>query len=207
MRSRTSTVMPYRSTPAATSKMASSMTRMGMSPALADWHCSTRRSRMTNNAAEAHVARRRVHRLWMTRSRAVSTAVIRHAQVRSALKHLARNSDVGRAGVIARLLVATSRNPRDTAGLGDIGLIRPDAIGAAWDPDHGREGRVLRGRTLRSPRRNSIMLCHRPSSSSGSSSSRLTKVPTQLGRPRLLRRQPIAVAPSRIDHRPSLTFA
>jgi hypothetical protein len=47
---------------------------------------------------------RGVHRLRMTRGRAVTAAVIRRTKVRAALQDLTRNLDFGLAGVVARVL-------------------------------------------------------------------------------------------------------
>src|SRR5215472_9720692 len=84
---------------------------------------SAHRARLTNNAAEADMARRGVHRLRMTCCRAVTTAVIRRAQMRAALQHFARNPYFGLARVIARILAAAARVDRDAAGLLGIGLV------------------------------------------------------------------------------------
>ena len=70
------------------------------------------------------MARRCVHRLWMTRGRTVAAAVIRRAQVRAAFKHLARNPDVGHAGIVARL-------PRGHRA-GSPGYSRPWGIGLVF---------------------------------------------------------------------------
>src|SRR5712671_3250894 len=65
--------------------------------------------RLANNTAETHMARRGVHRLRMTRGRAVTAAVIWRTQVRTALEYLARNLNFGLAGVVARNLAAAPR--------------------------------------------------------------------------------------------------
>ena len=49
----------------------------------------------------------------MTCGRAISAAIIRRTQMRAALKHLARNLDLGHAGVVARVL----RPPRGFSGI------------------------------------------------------------------------------------------
>src|SRR5690349_23126995 len=84
---------------------------------------SSRGCRLSNDAAETHMARRGVHRLGMTRGRAVTAAVIRRTQVRAALQHLTRNLDFGLAGVVARVLTTAPRILRDAAGRVGIGLV------------------------------------------------------------------------------------
>src|ERR1700740_2989013 len=86
-------------------------------------HCSSRRSRLTSDATKTDMARRGVDRLRMTRSRAVAAAVIRRAQVRAALQHLARNPDFGLAGVVARILTTAPRIDRDAARLVSVGFV------------------------------------------------------------------------------------
>src|SRR5262245_34580427 len=55
----------------------------------------------SDHTSEADVARRRIDRLGMARGRPVAAAIVGRAQVRAALEHLARNPDVGLAGVEA----------------------------------------------------------------------------------------------------------
>src|SRR5215469_437172 len=57
-----------------------------------------------DDAAEADVARRGVDGLGVTRRRTVATAVVRSAQMRAALQHLARNADVRLAAVVTTIL-------------------------------------------------------------------------------------------------------
>ena len=78
---------------------------------------SSRRPRLTNDATEPDMARRGVHRLRMTRSRAVATAVIWRTQVRAAFQHLARNLDFGLTEVVARIFTTAPRIDRNAAGL------------------------------------------------------------------------------------------
>src|SRR4051794_32176281 len=55
--------------------------------------------------------------------RPVATAIVRRAQIRSALDDSSRESDVGLAGVEASVLTATARIFRNTAGLRRVGLM------------------------------------------------------------------------------------
>src|SRR5215469_2626773 len=75
----------------------------------------------TDNAAKADMAGRGVDRVCVPRRRAVAPAVIRRAQMRAALQHLARNRNVGLARVVACFPVAALRVLRDAAGLVRIG--------------------------------------------------------------------------------------
>src|SRR5215218_9496219 len=76
-----------------------------------------------DDAAEADVARRRIHRLRMARGGAVAAAVARRAQVRAALDHLARDPDLRLARVVATGLAPTARVLRDAAGLRRVGFV------------------------------------------------------------------------------------
>src|SRR5580692_4371111 len=51
----------------------------------------------------------------MARCRAVASAVVRSAQMRAALEYLAGNTDIGLAGVVARLLCCAARVLRRAA--------------------------------------------------------------------------------------------
>src|ERR1700730_18340581 len=84
---------------------------------------SSGRPRLTQDAAETNMARRGVHRLGMTRGRAVAAAVIRRTEVRAALQHLTRNHDFGLAGVVARFLTTAPRIRWDVAGLVSVGFV------------------------------------------------------------------------------------
>src|SRR5262249_56656037 len=72
-------------------------------------------TRSTNETAKADMARRGVHRFRMTRGRAVTAAVIRRTQMRTALQHLARNPDIRLARIVARILMTPPRIGRDAA--------------------------------------------------------------------------------------------
>ena len=74
-------------------------------------------ARLTDDAAETDMAGRGVHRLRMTRRRAVAAAVIWRAQMRAALQHLTRDPDFGLARVVARILTTAPRIDRNAAGL------------------------------------------------------------------------------------------
>src|SRR6516165_3809318 len=69
------------------------------------------------------MARRGVDRLRMTGGRAVTSAIVRCAQMRAALQYLPGNSDLGLAGVVACILTAAARVDRDAAGLASVGLV------------------------------------------------------------------------------------
>src|SRR5688500_17104301 len=71
----------------------------------------------SHDAAEPHVARRRVDRLGEARGGPVAAAVVRRAQVRAALEHLAGDSDLRLAWVVAALLARPARVGRDAARL------------------------------------------------------------------------------------------
>ena len=61
----------------------------------------------------------------MTRGRTVAAAIVGRAQVRAALEHLSRNSDLRLAGVIACSLGAATRVFRDAAHLWRVGFVPP----------------------------------------------------------------------------------
>ena len=69
------------------------------------------------------MARRGVHRLRVTRGRAIAAAVIRRTKVRAALEHLTRNLDFGLAGIVAHVLTTAPRIDRDAAGLVSVGFV------------------------------------------------------------------------------------
>ena len=69
------------------------------------------------------MAGRGIDRLGMARRRPVAAAVVRRAEMRAALEHLARNFDVGLAGIVARVLAAAARIFRNAAGLRRIGFV------------------------------------------------------------------------------------
>src|SRR5690242_1616378 len=69
------------------------------------------------------MARRGVDGLGVPRGRAIAAAIIRRAEMRAALQHLARDADLGLAGVIAPLRAPATRVVRNAAGLRGIGLM------------------------------------------------------------------------------------
>src|SRR5689334_20541960 len=79
--------------------------------------CSLRPLRFAYDAAEADVARGRVDGLGVARCGPVAPAVVRRAEMRAALQHLARNADIGLAGVVALLRARPAGILRNAAGL------------------------------------------------------------------------------------------
>src|SRR5207248_2133614 len=69
------------------------------------------------------MAGRGVDRFGVARSWSIAAAVIRRAQMRAALQHLARDPDLRLAGVVARLLTPAARVLRDAAGFRGIGFM------------------------------------------------------------------------------------
>src|SRR5580693_1371845 len=61
------------------------------------------------HATESDVARGGIDRLGMTRRGTVAAAIIRRAEVRAALQHLARNPDVRQTGIVTGLFAAAAR--------------------------------------------------------------------------------------------------
>src|SRR5690606_19490507 len=64
-----------------------------------------------------------IDRLRMARGRAIAPAIVRCAQVRPALQHLAQYSDVRLSGGVALLLAAAARILRDAARLRRVGRV------------------------------------------------------------------------------------
>src|SRR3954447_10390943 len=94
IRSTTSTVMPYQRTPAAGSSTADAMTSFGRRLSVLDgWHRPLGGFRQSTNAAEPDMAHRAVDRFRVTRGRTIAAAVIRRAEVRTALEHFAGDLD------------------------------------------------------------------------------------------------------------------
>src|SRR5690242_3710359 len=85
---------------------------------------------LSNDATETDMARRGVHRLCMTRSRAVAAAVIWRTQVRATFQHLTRDLDFGLAWIVARLLATAREIDRDAAGLVGIAVVSGGKHGA-----------------------------------------------------------------------------
>src|ERR1700761_7048896 len=69
------------------------------------------------------MARGSVDWLRMTRSRPVTSAVVRRAQMRAAFDDLSWNFHIGRSGVVAVDLAATARILRDAASLHGVCLM------------------------------------------------------------------------------------
>src|SRR6516165_4240801 len=61
------------------------------------------------HTSESEVARGRIHRFRVARSRAIAAAVVRRAQVRASFDDLAGNPDLRLAGVVAPLLRPAAR--------------------------------------------------------------------------------------------------
>src|SRR3954465_345235 len=81
------------------------------------------RGRSPDHAAKPEMAGGGVDRLGMARGGPIAPAVVRRAQMRAALDHLARDLDVGLAGVVAPLLGTAARIFRHTARLRRVGLM------------------------------------------------------------------------------------
>src|SRR5215469_18812420 len=62
-----------------------------------------------DDAAKADVAGGGIDRLGVARGRPVAATVIRRTKVRATLQHLARNADVGLAGIVAAFLGCPAR--------------------------------------------------------------------------------------------------
>src|SRR5205814_9786357 len=69
------------------------------------------------------VARRRVDRLRHPRGGTIAPAIVRRAQVRAALHHLARDPDVRRAGIEALLARTAARIVDRATGLLDLSVV------------------------------------------------------------------------------------
>src|SRR5258708_2320361 len=69
------------------------------------------------------MACRSVDRLGMTRGRTIAAAIVGSAEMRAALKHLARNPDIRLTRVVARGFGSTTRIFRDAAGHRRIGFM------------------------------------------------------------------------------------
>src|ERR1700681_3451613 len=65
----------------------------------------------------------RIDRLRMARRGPVAAAIIRRAEVRSSLQHLARNPDVRQTRIVACVLAAAARILWNTARLRRIGFV------------------------------------------------------------------------------------
>src|SRR5262245_39337296 len=88
---------------------------------LAWWALGSGISLASHHAAKANVAGRCVHGLGVACSRPVAPAVVWRAQMRAALDHLAWNSDVGLARIVARSLGPSAGIFRNAASLRRIG--------------------------------------------------------------------------------------
>lgn len=76
-----------------------------------------------DNAAEPDMAGRRIDRLRMARGRPVAAAIVRCAEVRAALEHLAGNPDLRLAGIVALVFPAAAGVLRNATGLLRVGLV------------------------------------------------------------------------------------
>src|SRR6478735_11801537 len=83
----------------------------------------SRRGAPPDDAPESDMAGRSIDRLGMTRRRPISTAVIRCAQMRAALEHLARNPDLRITRVVARRLGSAARVFRNAARFRRLGFV------------------------------------------------------------------------------------
>src|SRR5882757_8238498 len=81
------------------------------------------RRRPPPHAAKPEMARRGIDRFRVPRRRAVAAAIVRRAQMRAALDHLARNPDIRLTGIVAAVFTAPSRIFRNAAGLRRIGFV------------------------------------------------------------------------------------
>src|SRR5262245_11628461 len=79
------------------------------------WRCPA--AWISHHAAKAEVACRGVDRLGMPRGGPIATAIVRRAQMRAALDHLARDFDVGKIGIVACFFPAAARIFGDAACL------------------------------------------------------------------------------------------
>src|SRR5215813_949498 len=84
---------------------------------------SSRRRCLTNDAAETDMTCRGVHRLRMTRGRAVTAAVIWCTQVRTTLQYLPRDPDFRLARVITQVFASSPRIDRNAADLVGIAVV------------------------------------------------------------------------------------
>ena len=105
------------------------------------------------------MARRGVDRLGMARGRAVAAAVVRRAEMRAALQHLARNADrAAGAGRSCRLQRRAARVLGNAAGLGRIGRVLAANTSRSSIP---RRCRSCRARRSRWPERRAPARCAR----------------------------------------------
>src|SRR6185503_3876514 len=66
---------------------------------------------------ETDMTRGRIDRFWKSGGRTIAAAVVGRTEMRPAFQHLAWNSHVGLAWIVARVLAATTWIARDAAGL------------------------------------------------------------------------------------------
>src|SRR5262249_35091303 len=78
---------------------------------------------LANDTTETDVGRGRIDRLRVARGRAIPAAVVRRAEMRTALQNLARNPDVRLAGVVARGFRPAARVLRNAARLRRVGFV------------------------------------------------------------------------------------
>src|SRR5258705_11059792 len=75
------------------------------------------------DAAESEAAGGGIFRLGVARRRTIAAAIVRRAQVRTALDHLAWNPDVGLTRVVAAILAAAARVLRNAAGFWRVSFV------------------------------------------------------------------------------------
>src|SRR5258707_12561724 len=75
------------------------------------------------DAAKPEIAGRGIYRLGVARRRTIAAAIVRRAQVRTALDHLAWNPDVGLTRVVAAILAAAARVLRNAAGFWRVSFV------------------------------------------------------------------------------------
>src|SRR5262245_64221738 len=111
------------SAPYVTTRMATVSTRSAAPRA--NWATVSSISRPGNrgprDAAEADVTRGGVHGFGEARRRPISPAIVRRAQMRAALEHLARDGDLRRARIATVFGAAAARVARNAARLHDVG--------------------------------------------------------------------------------------
>src|SRR5262249_36588253 len=85
------------------------------------------------------MACRGIDRFCMARSRTIAATIIRRAEMRAPLQHLARNPDQGQAGIVALVLAGAARILRHAARLRRVSRM-PRAVPVAGPfpdiPDH-----------------------------------------------------------------------
>src|SRR6266436_4187657 len=75
------------------------------------------------DAAKSEMAGRGIYRLGVARRRTIAAAIVRRAQMRTALDHLAWNPDVGLTRVVAAILAAAARILWNAAGFWRVSFV------------------------------------------------------------------------------------